>query len=75
MLAMRFRKGTISILELYPMTWLTTDISIEKPKKEPFWGMDAFAGTAFVVWMLNVVGNAVGPGGAGAFRMTGLYAS
>ena len=51
---------------------MTTDISIEKPKNDPFCATDAFWGTAFVNWRLNCVGNAVGPGGAGGWSVTGL---
>jgi len=53
-------------------TWLTTDISIENPKNDPFCCIDAPGGTALLSWMENCVGKACEPGGGGAFRMVGL---
>lgn len=57
-------------------TWLTTDISIEKPKNDPLWGIDTPAGTALVTsGMANCVGKACAPGGGGGFSVVGLYAA
>ena len=54
-------------------TWLTTDISIEKPKKDPLSFIDAPGGRVSVMsGMVNCVGMACRPGGEGGLRVVGL---